>query len=229
MGCHSGLRVKNATELKKVAPGPGNRTVLIHPNGIQDASDRFLVYCDITTDSEVGWHLVFNAFPRAESPYNANAIRTTNRLKDGEVPLPTDTVQKKLTDNDIRTILSSGIKQTRTQWTHTSVEFGTVWADGGLDNQSTLFNEFDNPAVWNSTSASSGQTFRRRRAIDANFSGTITSAGGGCSGAVGGWSNWQSQSCTRSWFAGCEGGPAYNHRCAGGIQDRASRLIIWAA
>lgn len=229
MGCHSGTRVKNATELKKLAPSAGNRTVMIHPRGSQDSSERMLVYCDVTTDPDVGWHLVFNAFPRAESPYDSNAIRTNNRSKNGTVPLPTDTLQSKLSDDDIRTILNTGIKQTRTQWWHTSVEFGTVWADGGLNNQSTLFNEFDNPSLWNSTSASPGATFRRRRAIDATFSGTITSAGGGCSGAVGGWSNWFEQSCTRSWFAGCEGGPAYNHRCAGAVEDRANQLAIWAA
>jgi hypothetical protein len=230
MGCHAGVRVKNATELKQVAPEGGNRVALIHPKGKQDPSERFLVYCDITTDSDIGWHLVFNAFPRDESPYNASAVRTNNRQKTGSVPLPTDTLQTKFTDDDIRTILNNGFKQTRTQWWHVSVEFGTVWGDGSLTNQSTLFNEFDNPNVWNSTGASSGQTFRRRRAIDAAFSSTITSGSTtGCSGAVGGWSNWYEQSCTRSWFAGCEGGPAYNHRCAGNIQDRANQLAIWAA
>jgi hypothetical protein len=230
MGAHCGTRITNATELKKAAPSAGNRVAMIHPKGKQDSSERFLVFCDIETDPEIGWHLVFNSFPRDESPYNAAAIRTSNRQKNGEVPLTTDTVQKKFTDNDIRTILNNGIKQTRTQWWHVSVEFGTVWADGGLDNQSTLFNEFDDPDVWNSTGASTGATFRRRRAIDANFSSTITSGSTtGCSGAVGGWSNWYEQSCIRSWFAGCEGGPAYNHRCAGGIQDRANQLAIWAA
>jgi hypothetical protein len=189
-----------------------------------------LVYCDITTDPDVGWHLVFNAFPRDESPYNASAVRTNNRDKNGTVPLPTDVLQSKLIDDDIRTILKNGIKQTRTQWWHTSVDFGTVFGDGGLNNQSTLFNEFDNPDAWNSTGESPGATFRRRRAIDASFSGTITSGSTtGCSSAVGGWSNWYEQSCVRSWFAGCEGGPAYNHRCAGGIQDRANQLRIWAA
>jgi hypothetical protein len=229
MGCHAGVRVKNATELKQVDPQGGNRIALIHPKGKQDSSERFLVYCDITTDPNIGWHLVFNAFPRDESPYNASAIRTSNRQKTGDVPLPTDTLQTKFTDNDIRTVLNNGIKQTRTQWWHVSVEFGTVWADGSLNNQSTLYNEFDNPNVWNSTSSSSTHTFRRRTAIDANFSSTITSASGLCSGAVGGWSNWGEQSCTRSWFAGCEGGPAYNHRCAGAVEDRANQLTIWAA
>jgi hypothetical protein len=230
MGCHAGLRVKNATELKRVHPQGGNRTVMIYPEGVQSGSSKgFRVFCDITTDANVGWHLVFNAFPRVESPYTATAIRTSNRETSGSVPLSTDTLQSKLSDDDIRTILSNGIKQTRTQWWHTSVEFGTVWGDGSLNNQSTLFNEFDDPSVWNSTAASTGATFRRKTAVDANFSSTITSASGGCSGAVGGWSNWADQSCTRSWFAGCEGGPAYNHRCAGDVQDRANQLAIWAA
>ena len=231
MGCHSGLRVKDATELKKVHASGGNRTVMVHPEGVQSTSDnRFRVFCDITTDANVGWHLVFNAFPRVESPYNAAAIRTSNRDPSGAVPLSTDTLQSKITDDDIRTILNNGIRQTRTQWWHVSVEFGSVWADGSLTNQSTLFNEFDNPTVWNSTGSSTGATFRRRTAVDANFSGTITSGSStGCSSPVGGWSNWYEQSCVRSWFAGCEGGPAYNHRCAGAIQDRANQLAIWAA
>lgn len=230
MGAHSGVRVKNATELKKVSSRSGDRVVMIHPKGKQDKSDRFLVYCDITSDPDVGWHLVFNAFPRDESPYNTNSIRTSNKEKNGEVPLINDIVQKKIGDADIVTILNNGIKQTRTQWWHTSVEFGTVWADGQLNNQSTLYNEFDDPSVWNSAGASSGATFRRRRAIDASFSSTMSSGSTtGCSSAVGGWSNWYEQSCTRSWFAGCEGGPAYNHRCAGAIQDRANQLSVWAA
>lgn len=228
MGCHTGTRVTNATELKKAAPTAGNRTVMIYPKGKQDPSERFLVFCDITTDPNIGWHLVFNAFPRTESPYNSNAVRTTNRQVNGEVPLPTDTVQKKFTDNDIRTILNNGIKQTRTQWWHTSVEFGTVWATGSLTDRSTQYNEFEFPNNWNSTSASTGQRFKRRWA-NGSWTGWITSASGGCSGAVGGWSNYYEQSCTQSWFAGCEGGPAINHRCAGAIQDRANQLMIWAA
>lgn len=229
MGCHSGTRVKNATELKHAAPSAGNRTVMIHPNGKQDSSERMLVYCDITSDPDVGWHLVFNAFPRDTSPYVAEAVGTSNRTKNGTVPLPTDTAQTKVDDSDIQTILNTGIKQTRTQWWHTSVEFGTVWATGSLTDRSTQYNEFEFPSNWNSTSASSGQRFKRRWGNTSTWTGWMTSTSGGCSGAVGGWSNYYEQSCTQSWFAGCEGGPAINHRCAGGIQDRASQLMIWAA
>lgn len=229
MGCHSGTRVKNATELKKTAPSAGNRTVMIHPKGTQDSSERFLVYCDITTDPSVGWHLVFNAFPRIRSPYVAAEYETSNRQKNGTVPLPNDTDMKKIHDDNIRTILTNGIKQTRTQWWHTSVEFGTVWATGSLTDQSTMYNEFTNPSNWSSDGASAGETFKRRHGNEANFTGLITSTSGGCSGAVGGWSNYYEQSCVQSWFAGCEGGPAFNHRCAGGVQDRANQLTIWAA
>lgn len=231
MGCHSGLRVKDATELQKVHPSGGNRTVMAHPEGIQSTSDnRFRVFCDITTDAAQGWHLVFTAFPRIRGPYVTAAYETNNRNPAGSVPLQSDTDMKKVTDDDIRTILNNGIKQTRTQWWHVSVEFGTVWADGSLTNQSTLYNEFTDPNVWNSAGASAGATFKRRRGNEANFTGLITSGSTtGCSGAVGGWSNFYEQSCVQSWFAGCEGGPAFNHRCAGGIQDRAEQLHIWAA
>lgn len=228
MGCHSGTRVKNATNLKKAAPEAGNRSVMVYPNGIDDSSSRFIVYCDITTDSDVGWHLVFVAHPRTRSPYVAQEYDTDNRSKSFKVPLATDTDMTKIHDDDIRTLLNSGIKQTRTQWYHTSVEFGSVWADGSLTNNSTQWNEFETPDNWNSTSSSSGQRFKRKRGTG-GWTDWITSASGGCSGAVGGWSNYYEQSCVQSWFAGCEGGPALNHRCAGNVQDRANKLVIWAA
>jgi hypothetical protein len=228
MGCHSGLRVKNATELKKVHAAGGDRTVMIHPAGVNNTSNRFLVYCDITTDATTGWHLVFNAFPRVSSPYVNDAVSTSNRTINSEVPLPGDTVQKKLSDTDIKIILNNGIKNTRTQWYQTSVEFGTVWATGSLTDRSTQYNEFEFPDNWSSNAASPGQRFKRRWG-DGTWTDWITSASGGCSGAVGGWSNYYEQSCTQSWFAGCEGGPAINHRCAGAIEDRAERLTIWAA
>lgn len=229
MGCHAGLRVKNATELKKVAPFAGNRTVMIHPEGVENSNTRFRVFCDITTDSAIGWHLVITSFPRIRNPYNNNAYDTNNTSADGSVPLQSDTDMKKISDVDIKTILNNGLKQTRTQWWHTSVEFGTVWATGSLTDQSTMYNEFDNPNSWSSASSSAGATYRRKRGLETNWSSTITSTSGGCSSAVGGWSNYYEQSCVQSWFAGCEGGPAFNHRCAGAIQDRAEILHVWAA
>lgn len=229
MGCHAGTRVVNATHLKTAAGAAGNRTVMIHPNGVQDTSNRFLVYCDVTTDANIGWHLMFTAFPRDSSPYVNNAVSTSNRDRSGTVPLPTDTTMKKTSDDDIRLVLNTGNKQTRTQWWQTSVEFGTVWATGSLNDTSTMYNEFDNPNAWNSSLASPGETFRRKRGAETVWSSTMTSASGGCSGAVGGWSNYYEQSCVQSWFAECEGGPAINHRCAGAIQDRAEKLLIWAA
>jgi len=229
MGCHAGTRVKNATQLKQVAPSQGDRTVMIYPNGTNDSSTRFLTYCDITSDAEIGWHLVFTAFPRDTSPYNQSAVNTSNRVKDGTVPEPTDTSMKKFTDDDIRTVLNTGIKQTRTQWWQVSVEFGTTWADGSLTNNSTQWNEFESPDNWNSSTNSSGQRFKRKRGTGAWTDWITSGATSGCSGAVGGWSNYYEQSCVQSWFAGCEGGPAINHRCAGAVQDRAEKLLIWAA
>jgi len=235
MGCFTGTRVKNATELKKVAPTAGNRTVMIHPNGKNDSSERFKVYCDITTDSDVGWHLVFMAFPRATSPYVAGEVNTSNRTRSGAVPLPTDTSQTKVTDTDIHTILNNGIKQTRTQWWHSSVEFpGTVWATGVISgtDRSTQYNEFENPSTWNSvqSSGNSGQRFKRKWGPDGTWTGWITSgAVTGCAGPAAGWSNYYEQQCVQSWFASCEGGPAINHKCAGSVQDRANELRVWAA
>lgn len=227
MGCHAGTRVKNATDLKLAAPTAGNRTVMIHPNGVNDTSERFLVHCDVTSDPEIGWHLVFTAFPRIRSPYVDAAYNTSNREKNGSVPLSTDTDMKKVADTDIRKIMNTGIKQTRTQWFHTSLNSGSVWADGSLTNDSTMYNEFDNPDSWSSSAGSSGATFRRRMQTGL-WSTTYTSASGGCSGAAGGWSNFYEQSCVRSWFAGCEGGPALNHACANPA-DPAEKLIVWAA
>ena len=228
MGCHSGTRVKNATQLKSAAPIAGNRTVMVHPSGTQNSSNRFLVFCDITSDASIGWHLVFTAFPRIRTPYITSAYDTSNRTPAGSVPSTSDTDMKKISDTDIISLLSSGIKQTRTQWFHTSLNSNTVWADGSLTNDSTMYNEFDNPSAWSSNGASSGATFRRRMHSESAFTATITSTSGGCSGAVGGWSNYYEQSCIRSWFAGCEGGPALNHACANPA-DPANKLIIWAA
>jgi hypothetical protein len=228
MGCHSGLRVQNATELKKVAPDAGNRTVMIHPLGVQNDTSRMRVYCDITSDANYGWHLVFTAFPRIRSPYTQNAYDTNNTSPNGNVPTPSDTDMRKFVDTDIHVILNNGLKQTRTQWWHTSEVNGSVWADGSLTNVSTQYNEFDNPSAWVSNTSSAGATFRRKRGTETSWSSTYTSAGGGCSSAVGGWSNYYEQSCVQSWFCGCEGTPCLNHACATGI-DRAQQLHIWAA
>jgi hypothetical protein len=113
MGCHAGTRVTNATELKKATPGTENRAVMIHPNGKQNPEGRMIVYCDIETDPEIGWHLAFMAFPRIRSPYVTAAYDTNNRIKGGSIPLPTDTDMKKFSDDDIRLLLNTGIRQTR--------------------------------------------------------------------------------------------------------------------
>jgi hypothetical protein len=180
------------------------------------------VWVDVETDPTGAWFCVFISYPRLISPYNSSRYGNTP-------PHPTiDDDMNKLSDVDIRKILNNGFKETRTQWFHTSVEFGTVWADGSLTNNSTQYNLFENPDNWNSTSASAGQRFKRKRGTEANYTDWITSASGTCSSAVGGWSNYYEQSCVQSWFAGCEGGPALNHRCAGAVQDRANKLIVWA-
>lgn len=179
------------------------------------------VWVDVETDSSGAWFCVFIAHPRDTSPYNSSRVGNTP-------PHPDNSTMNKLSDLDIQTILNNGFKETRTQWYHTSVEFGTVWGDGSLSNNSTMYNLFENPSNWNSTSSSTGQRFKRKRGLETSYSDWITSAGSTCSGAVGGWSNYYHQSCIQSWFAGCEGGPAFNHRCAGAVQDRASKLVIWA-
>lgn len=220
MGCHSGPIAKTATQFKQRNPGRADGYIFIRPEGVESGQSGIRVWADLTTDQNYGWALVFSAFPRIRSPY-VNAAY-------GTLPTPSDTDMNKLADTDIKRILNAGAKQTRTQWWHTSVEFGTVWATGSLTNSSTQYNEFDNPNAWSSASASAGATFRRKRGTETSWSGTYTSTSGGCSGAVGGWSNYYEQSCVQSWFAGCEGGPALNHRCAGGIQDRAEKLLVWA-
>jgi hypothetical protein len=100
------------------------------------------------------------------------------------------------------------------------------FADGNILGRGAQWNEFDDPFSWVSNSSSAGATFRRKWGSNGGWSGTYTSAGRGCSGPVGGWSNYNEQSCTQSWYAGCEGGPAINHCCACPV-DRAEKLIIW--
>ena len=182
------------------------------------------VYADITSDPEKAWFLVIMAFPRVTSVYNSAAVGT-------DAPSPTDTSMSKVTDTTIRTILNLGNKETRTQWFHTSEADGSVWADGSLNNSSTMYNLFEYPDNWSSDNSSSGQRFKRKQGPGSSYGGDgdwITSAGTGCSGAVGGWSNYYQASCIISWFAGCEGAPAYNHCCACPV-DRAQKLIVWAA
>jgi hypothetical protein len=217
MATHGGIFVYDYISAKQNLRQDG----LVHLRDSKSSDSGTLVWADVTSDPTGAWFLVFTAFPRDSSPYVAGAVGSS-------LPNPNDTSMRKLSDDNIRKILNNGQKETRTQWYHTSVEFGTVWADGSLSNTSTQYNLFENPLQWSSTSASSGQRFKRKRGTEANYSDWITSLSGTCSSAVGGWSNFYNQSCVQSWFAGCEGGPALNHRCAGAIQDRANKLIIWA-
>lgn len=206
----------SANELLIQNPGIKSGVYDIYIDGIDN--QPIPIYCDMETDGG-GWMLVFTAFPRDTSPY------TTSKV--GNIPMPTDTTMNKFQDNVIQKLLYNGEKMTRTQWWHTSIEYGTVWADGSLTNRSTQWNLFENPYFWNSVSASPGQRFKRKWGDTDIWTDWITSTSGGCSGAVGGWSNYYEQSCVQSWFAGCEGGPAINHKCQGGIQDRAEKLLIW--
>jgi hypothetical protein len=179
------------------------------------------VWVDVETDPTGAWFCVFIAYPRIRSPYVFDRYGSTP-------PHPTiDTDMNKLSDLDIRAILNNGFKETRTQWYHTSAIYGTVWASGSLNDRGTQYNLFENPNLWSSNGASSGARFKRKWGGNINYTDWITSGNDGCSGAVGGWSNYYGASCVQSWFAGCEGGPAINHNCGTG-QDRANKLIVWA-
>lgn len=184
------------------------------------------LYCDVsnTDSSDKGWFLVEMAYPRVSSVYQEGAVGSSP-------PSPSDSSMSKVTDSVIRAVLNNGDKETRTQWYHTSEAYGSVWADGLLTNASTMYNLFEYPDNWGSTFSSAGQRFKRKQGPGTSYGGEgdwITSAGNGCSGAVGGWSNYYQASCIISWFAGCEGAPAYNHCCACPV-DRAQQLIIWAS
>jgi hypothetical protein len=229
MGCHAGTRVKNATHLRQVDQAGGNRAVMIHPDGINTRTNRLRVFCDVTSgDENLGWHLTMTVFPRIRTPYTTASYDCDPKTKTGRVPLTTDTDMVKFADADLKIILNTGNKMTKTQWWHTSVEYpGTVWANGS-DGRGIQYNEFETPDNWASSTRSGGQRYKRRWQ-NSSWTGWITSQGGTCSSAVGGWSNYYEQSCVQSWWAGCEGGPAINHKCAGDVQDRAEKLFVWAA
>lgn len=219
MGASAGPRVWNGQSAKAQLRTNGYIAVRSAPNGPVVVPK---IYADVTTDSSKGWFLVEMAYPRVSSVYNTAAVGA-------DVPNPSDTSMTKVSDDTIKTILNLGDKETRTQWFHTSEANGSVWADGSLSNSSTMYNLFENPNNWSSDSRSSGERFKRKQGPGTSYGGDwITSAGNGCSAAVGGWSNYYNASCIISWFAGCEGAPAYNHCCACPV-DRAEKLIIWAA
>lgn len=229
MGCHSGTRVKNATHLRQVDQSNGNRVVMISPDGINMRTNRVRVLCDVTSGDEgIGWHLAMTVFPRIRSPYTTNSYNCDPKSRSGRVPLTTDTDMIKLADSDFKPIMNAGYKKTKTQWWHTSVEYGSLWANG-FTGRGIQYNEFETPNNWASNTTSSGQRFRRRWQ-NSGWSGWITSGStSGCSEPAGGWSNYYEQSCVQSWRASCEGGPAINHKCAGNIQDRAEKLFVWVA
>jgi hypothetical protein len=218
MGVHSGPVVYDGTSAKNVLSSNQYVALRSSQNGTVSVPK---VWADVTSDSTTGWFLTFMAYPRVTSPYNASAVGSDS-------PHPNDAGMTKLSDTSIQTILNQGAKTTRTQWFHTSEADGSVWADGSLNNSSTMYNIFENPSQWNSVSSSSGQRFKRRQGPTGSYTDWITSGStSGCAGPAGGWSNYYEQSCTISWFASCEGAPAYYHCCACPV-DRASKLIVWA-
>jgi hypothetical protein len=217
MATHGGIFVYDYISAKQNLRQNG----LVYLRDSKFSNNGVLVWADVTSDPTGAWFLVFTAFPRDTSPYVTNAVGSS-------LPNPNDTSMRKLSDDNIRRILNNGQKETRTQWFHTSEAYGTVWADGSLTNDSTMYNLFENPSNWNTVDRSGGQRFKRRNGPNSSYGDWITAAGDGCDGPVGGWSNYQQSSCTISWFAGCEGAPAYYHCCACPV-DRESQIFVWAA
>ena len=55
------------------------------------------MWCDVSTDNDRGWFLVFTAFPRIRSPYVTTSY--------GNIPTTSDEDMNKLSDDNIRTAL----------------------------------------------------------------------------------------------------------------------------
>jgi len=227
MGASAGPSALNGDDLKQRVKATSNGFnqngyVGVRLGGYNTEATR--VWADIKNDANSAWFCVFTVF-RGTSPYVNTAVSATA----GSIPTENDTAMNKFSDADIRRFLNSGTKETRTQWWHISEADGSVWASGSLSNSDTMYNLFLDTSLWSSDAYTfTNGYFKRRDGNEANYPATwITSSNGGCSGYVGGWSNYYEQSCVRSWFAGCEGAPAYNHCCACPT-DRANKLIVWA-